>query len=217
MKKQMVAERARRGDFIRSEGKKAAVRLLAEGEKMVSISIHENKIGDSIANTIVKLVRARITRVPQAVFAIESLIESQLFDSSSITLYDMGIAEQEATRKRSEGDSSATVELARAESVSLETIAATIKADGGSQADYMIADKFLELFRFAGNQADNKTIYFPYKVNGLTGIVRRLPSVYGSSAVPPTIERRLVSQGTRGSTTQRSVKDDAVHEYDELN
>ncbi len=38
MKKQMVAERTRRGDFIRSEGKKAAVRLRAEGEKVVSIN-----------------------------------------------------------------------------------------------------------------------------------------------------------------------------------
>ncbi len=51
MKKQMVAERTRRGkrvcvlcshlsaEFIRSEGKKAAMRLTAEGQKMVSVNM----------------------------------------------------------------------------------------------------------------------------------------------------------------------------------
>jgi len=39
MKKQMVAERRRRGEFIKSEGNKAAMRLRAEGNKMVSVNI----------------------------------------------------------------------------------------------------------------------------------------------------------------------------------
>jgi len=132
MKKQMVAERTRRGDFIRSEGKKAAMRLTAEGSKMVSVN--------------------------------------------------MGLAQQEATRKRSEGEAGSRVELARAESVALETVGNAIKSDGGSQTDYMISEKYLELFRLAAQSVDNKVIYLPYRVSGLTGVVKRLPSVYGAKA-----------------------------------
>lgn len=39
MKSQMVAERDRRGEFIRSEGKKAAMRLRAEGTKIVKFNL----------------------------------------------------------------------------------------------------------------------------------------------------------------------------------
>jgi len=133
MKKQMVAERTRRGDFIRSEGKKAAMRLTAEGSKMVSVN--------------------------------------------------MGLAQQEATRKRSEGEAGSKVELARAESVALETVGNAIKSDGGSQTDYMIAEKYLELFRLAAQSVENKVIYLPYRISGLSGVVRRLPAVYGSKAL----------------------------------
>jgi len=134
MKKQMVAERRRRGDFIRSEGKKAAMRLTAEGAKMVSVN--------------------------------------------------MGLAQQEATRKKSEGDAGSKVELARAESVALETVGNAIKLDGGSQTDYMIAEKYLELFRLASLAVEKKEIYLPYKITGLSGTVKRLPLVFGARALP---------------------------------
>ena len=45
MKKQMVAERRRRGEFIRSEGNKTAMRLRAEGNKMVSVNMGKLNFG----------------------------------------------------------------------------------------------------------------------------------------------------------------------------
>ena len=39
MKKQMIAERTRRGEFIRSEGNKTAMRLQADGEKLVKVNL----------------------------------------------------------------------------------------------------------------------------------------------------------------------------------
>lgn len=39
MQKQMIAERTRRGEFIRSEGNKTATRLQAEGEKLVRMNL----------------------------------------------------------------------------------------------------------------------------------------------------------------------------------
>lgn len=132
LKKQMVAERSRRADFIRSEGVKAAMRITAEGQKQVAVN--------------------------------------------------MGIAEQEGTRKRSEGEADAKVEIARSEAVALETISSMIEADGASQTQYMLSEKFLEFFRTASMYVEHKTLYLPYKLSGLTGIVQRLPSVYGSKA-----------------------------------
>lgn len=146
MKKQMVAERARRAEFIRSEGAKAAMRLRAEGTKIVSVNL--------------------------------------------------GIAEQEATKKRSEGEATAKVEIARAEGIALETISAMVTSDGASQAgrdqpvihrfnvflEYMLSQKFIEFFQTVSYYVENKTIYLPYKLNGLSGIVKDLPQVYGAKA-----------------------------------
>mmetsp|Transcript_6826 Transcript_6826/g.16206 ORF Transcript_6826/g.16206 Transcript_6826/m.16206 type:complete len:362 (-) Transcript_6826:35-1120(-) len=132
MKKQMIAERNRRGDFIRAEGNKAAMRLTSEGTKMVK--------------------------------------------------FNMGVAEQESTRKRSEGDAVARVEMARAESEALEKIGGAVAADGTSQTDYMLAQRYMELFRHATALVDSKVVYLPYDVSGLTGMIRDLPSIYGRKA-----------------------------------
>jgi len=129
LKKQMIAERERRGDFIRAEGKKAAMTIRSEGTKLVK--------------------------------------------------FNMGIAEQEATRKRSEGLAGAKVELARAESRALETISEAIQADGCSQTEYMIGQRYMDMFRTMVTQASKKVIYLPYEVSGMRGIIASLPSVFG--------------------------------------
>jgi predicted HTH domain antitoxin len=58
-----------------------------------------------------------------------------------------GVAEQESTRKRSEGEATAKVELARAEKVSLDTIAEAIETDGCSQTEFMISKKYVSFSR----------------------------------------------------------------------
>jgi regulator of protease activity HflC (stomatin/prohibitin superfamily) len=60
-------------------------------------------------------------------------------EGAKITRLNMGLAEQEATRKVSEGDAAALVDLARAESSALHTLASTMRTDGASNIDYMIA------------------------------------------------------------------------------
>jgi regulator of protease activity HflC (stomatin/prohibitin superfamily) len=60
-------------------------------------------------------------------------------EGAKITRLNMGLAEQEATRKISEGDAAALVDLARAESSALHTLASTMRTDGASNIDYMIA------------------------------------------------------------------------------
>lgn len=142
MKSQMVAERDRRGEFIRSEGKKAAMRLRAEGTKIVK--------------------------------------------------FNLGIAEQEATRKRSEGEAGARVELARAESQSLQTIAEAITADGASQTEFMVAQRFMDVFRRMVDSVESKVIYLPYEVSYLGGLVNNLPQVFGYNAAQRVPDRKSV-------------------------
>ena len=132
MKKQMLAERQRRGAFIIAEGKKTVMRLTSEGTKIVKINL--------------------------------------------------GVAEQEATRKRSEGEAGAKVELAQAESRALNTVAEAITSDGASQTEYMISQRFMDLFRSMTQTVSGKTIYLPYMANGLYGLIAKLPAVYGMGA-----------------------------------
>lgn len=161
MEKQMIAERNRRGDFIRAEGNKAAMRLTSEGTKMVK--------------------------------------------------FNMGVAEQEATRKRSEGDADARVEMARAESEALEKIAAAVAADGASQTEYMLAQRYMEFFRQAVHTVDNKTVYLPYDVSSLTGMIRELPGVYGRKA--PQLAATAPAGAARGDAGGAAG---AAADFDEL-
>lgn len=131
MKKQMIAERERRSEFIHAEGNKASMRLKSEGEKIVKANI--------------------------------------------------GIAEQEATRKRSEGEAASKIELARAEKIALDTIAESIEADGCGQTEFMISKRYNELLRGCP-KLRNKTVYLPYEVSSISGLISRLPDAYSGSA-----------------------------------
>lgn len=147
MKAQMIAERARRSEFIAAEGNKSAMRLISEGAKIVKANL--------------------------------------------------GVAEQEATRKRSEGSASAKIELARAEKASLDTIAEAVAADGCGQTDFMISKRFNELLRSipstgasdgAAGGKGSKTVYLPYEVSSISGLIAGLPAVYGRKAATAALE-----------------------------
>ena len=56
-------------------------------------------------------------------------------------MLNLGLADQESTRKKSEGQRDSTIELARAESRALETISRVISAQNCSQSEYMIAQR----------------------------------------------------------------------------
>ncbi|EGC33577.1 hypothetical protein DICPUDRAFT_36493 [Dictyostelium purpureum] len=128
MKKQMVAERKRRGDFIKSEGEKAAMSLLADGKRMEYINL--------------------------------------------------GIAEQESTRKKSEGNAEATVEMAQAESASLEYMSNALCEDTDSenpQTNYMISLSYLDMIN---NRRSVKVLHVPYKIDGIQSILSDFTSPY---------------------------------------
>jgi hypothetical protein len=95
----------------------------------------------------------------------------------------MGVASQEATRKLSEGRATAQVEIARAEKASLDAVADAITADGCSQTEFMISQRYNELFRslvMAPNKTSRSVVYLPYEVSSINGLIGGLPRVYGA-------------------------------------
>ena len=46
----------------------------------------------------------------------------------------------------------------------------------------MIAERYLKLMSKISRGTDSKTIYLPYEVAGISGLVKGLPSVYGVKA-----------------------------------
>ena len=68
-------------------------------------------------------------------------------EGTKIVKFQMGVAEQEAKRKRSEGKATATVKLAQAESRALHTVQRALADDGCSQTDYKVSQRYLEMMR----------------------------------------------------------------------
>lgn len=150
MQKQMIAERDRRSQFILAEGQKTALRIRAEGTKVMK--------------------------------------------------QNNGLAEQESTRKISEGNAQGRVELVRAESQSLELVKTALQAHSDSQAQYMLAMRYLELLNGIGFGSPEKVLYLPYEGESLRGSISSLNKVYGVS-----VEEKEVKE---------SVKEE---EFDDLN
>ncbi|KYQ96845.1 hypothetical protein DLAC_04151 [Tieghemostelium lacteum] len=135
MKKQMVAERKRRGDFIQSEGEKVAMNLLAEGQKYERINL--------------------------------------------------GIANQESTRKKSEGQAEASIEIAQSESAALEVMQKTLEEEGkeNSQTNYLISLKYLDMLNTSKSVTQ---LHVPYKIDGIQGIISDYTSLYEPDLDMPT-------------------------------
>jgi regulator of protease activity HflC (stomatin/prohibitin superfamily) len=130
MKKQMIAERNRRGEFIIAEGNKTAMRLESEGSKQTSLNV--------------------------------------------------GLAQQESTRKKSEGQRDANIELARADRYCLDALAKALRTDSCGQTEYGIAEQYVGLLRSVSLSKSTRVITLPYDTKSLSGIIGRLPYIFGT-------------------------------------
>lgn len=104
---------------------------------------------------------------------------------------NLGIAEQDATRKQSEGTSGAKIELARAERQSIELVAEALNSSNSTQTEYMLAQRYIDVFRTMSGQAKEQVMYLPYEISLMSGIVNKLPSVFGPSVVAPKVTKAL--------------------------
>ena len=104
-------------------------------------------------------------------------------EGTKVVKQNNGLAEQESTRKISEGNAQARVELARAESQSLELVKSALQSNSGSQGQYLLAMRYLELLNGIGYGNGNKTIYLPYEADALNGSISKLGGLYGKTRV----------------------------------
>lgn len=103
----------------------------------------------------------------------------------------MGIAEQQNTRKVSEGEKDAKIELARAERAALEEMGAAMREDNIRQSDYMLSQRYNDLLRTCSTVKEN-TIYLPFEAHRLGGLIGSLHRVYGEEG-PRSAPTRKVS------------------------
>ena len=115
-------------------------------------------------------------------------------EGTKIVKQNNGLAEQESTRKISEGKAQGRIELARAESQSLELVKSALQAHSGSQAQYMLAMRYLELLNGIGNGSKNKVVYLPYEADALSGSISGLDAIYGKNQV---LRERAVKQAVK--------------------
>lgn len=102
-------------------------------------------------------------------------------EGTKVVKQNEGLAQQETTRKISEGEAERRIELARAESQSLELVRSALQMYSKSQAKYMLAMRYLELLNTVGYVCKSKKIYLPYESDALSGSIATLNSIYGSS------------------------------------
>ena len=123
-------------------------------------------------------------------------------DGSKRVELNLGVAEQESLRKRSEGKRDAQIEMASAESRSLEILGTIMNKENCSQSEYMISQKYLELIREMGSRTKEKTIYLPYQISKIDGIIKDLPVKFGLNGKGGGVDtprKRIVMKSSRGS------------------
>jgi len=128
----MIAERKRRGEFIKSEGIKASTNIAAEGKKKEALTI--------------------------------------------------GVAEQEAMRKISEGNAQATVLLATAEKTAMEVVTSAIGREGTSLMQYYLTNMYLDMF----SRLRSRGVFFlGFEPNTIMGVLHRnVPRSFGLQPAP---------------------------------
>lgn len=119
MKQNMIAERKRRGDFIKSEATKASQNIVADGQK----------------------------RVAQI----------------------LGLAEQESTKKESEGSAASTILLAQAEQSSLDAISQVTLKEGTGLSEFFLTKRYIDFIGYVLRGGNKKTLLLPYEPSMFSG------------------------------------------------
>eukprot|EP00505_MAST-04D_sp_SCG-Rhode-Island_P002660 Stramenopile-MAST_4_protein_2660 len=131
-------------------------------------------------------------------------------EGTRVQKYQMGVAEQEATRRISEGEAEGKVLLAQAESKSLSMVQQAIESDGASQSEYLITAKYLKFIENTlgrtATSGSEKTVHLPFAVEPIMGLVKQLPRLYGANA-----------DRSGGGVRRRAAASRPVDTFDELN
>jgi hypothetical protein len=117
---------------------------------------------------------------------------------------NIGLAKQESTRKRSEGELESTILQTVAERNALEALSESFRDDGTSQSSYLIAQRYIALLGSMMRGA-KQHIYLPYELSSIRGLVGGLAGVFGRGAEGGGDSRRRADNG--GSAARSNFRD----------
>lgn len=155
-------------------------RFMTWGIKVERMELLDIKPRDSVADSMKTQMIAERERRSQFIEAEGKKTALRIqSEGTKITKQNDGLAQQELSRKISEGEAQGRIELARAESQSLELVKSALQSYSASQAQYLLAMRYLELLNTIGHVSKNKTIYLPYESDALCGSISTLNRIYG--------------------------------------
>lgn len=128
-------------------------------------------------------------------------------EGTKVVKQNEGLAQQETTRKISEGEAEGRIELARAESQSLELVRSALQMYSNSQAKYMLAMRYLELLNTVGYVCQNKTIYLPYESDALSGSIAGLRAIYGREKKASRRRKELIEKESETSDMEEQEQE----------
>ena len=172
-------------------------RFMTWGIKVERMELLDIKPRDSVADSMKTQMIAERDRRSQFIEAEGKKTALRIqSEGTKVTKQNDGLAQQELSRKISEGEAQERIELARAESQSLELVKSALQSHSASQAQYLLAMRYLELLNTIGHVSQNKTIYLPYESDALCGSISTLNRIYGrnnremnkASEVPKVVE-----------------------------
>lgn len=155
-------------------------RFMTWGIKVERMELLDIKPRDSVADSMKTQMIAERDRRSQFIEAEGKKTALRIqSEGTKITKQNDGLAQQELSRKISEGEAQGRIELARAESQSLELVKSALQSYSASQAQYLLAMRYLELLNTIGHVSQHKTIYLPYESDALCGSISNLNRIYG--------------------------------------
>lgn len=89
-------------------------------------------------------------------------------------------------------------------------------ADGCSQTEFALFQKYNDFLRDVTSGVASKTLYLPYETSNITGLLRRLPGVYGHASTggtvaPPARVGGVAAAGRRGGARGTGHDDSALN------
>jgi regulator of protease activity HflC (stomatin/prohibitin superfamily) len=154
------------------------------GLDCIRLEILELSPSDEIGNAMQQQMLAERDRRCRAIRAEGDRTAMQLrAEAEKQSKMTLAVANEEAMRKRSEGTSQARVDIASAEARALGLMSEAVRADGYSQTDYMLSQRYLDFVRAAGTGPESKSLILPFEVGPeLSGVISDLPRIFGTAA-----------------------------------
>ncbi len=89
-------------------------------------------------------------------------------------------AEKQAAILRAEGEATARIRKAEAEAIAIENIAKAVEATNTNPANYLLAQKYIQMMEQLATGKETKTVYLPYEATNVMGSIGGIKELFKS-------------------------------------